>query len=526
MGPRGTPPPPGTELERLRATVALYFPVYETRITPVSLILLVQVDPATLEDRFDRLRRELWDQYYVPQVRKEGGEYLIEVIRRPQRTAWGSVTNVVLLAITMVTTILAGGFLWVAYIGGTSLTLSAIGYGALYFGFPLLAILGCHELAHFVMARRHHVEASLPFFIPVPPPFLLFGTFGAFISLREPIPSKKALLDIGASGPLAGFAVAIPVTLAGLFLSEHAPVLSVANCGPMFLGFSYGNLIIGRSIVLDGLSLFFPSSIVSLQPLALAGWVGLLVTAINLLPAGQLDGGHVFRALFGDRSRYASYVAVGVLVVLGLGLAGPDLFYPGWLIFAILIFVLGMRHPPPLNDLTPLDLKRYVVGAVVAAVLVSGFIVVPIGSPSGSFGATASPVAPTPGAAGMTDTTTLSVTNHDLVPHGYVVSGAITGVTAAVNGTAVPLSGAALAEFLANSTWRVDLANRNMTVFAGSGEFSVPTGEYSALNATESGSFTIIYENPEAAVVTATLSVDELCAEGASPTQSFTVTMS
>jgi hypothetical protein len=166
------------------------------------------------------------------------------------------------------------------------------------------------------------------------------------------------------------------------------------------------------------------------------------------------------------------------------------------------------------------------VGAVVAAVLVSGFIVVPIGSPSGSFGATASPVAPTPGAAGMTDTTTLSVTNHDLVPHGYVVSGAITGVTAAVNGTAVPLSGAALAEFLANSTWRVDLANRNMTVFAGSGEFSVPTGEYSALNATESGSFTIIYENPEAAVVTATLSVDELCAEGASPTQSFTVTMS
>ena len=292
------------------------------------------------------------------------------MIRRPRRTAWSSATNLVLLFVTIGTTVLAGGFLWVAYIGGSALTSTDVGYGAIYFGLPLLAILGCHELAHFVMARHHHVEASLPYFIPVPPPFLLFGTFGAFISLREPIPNKKALLDIGASGPLAGFAVAIPVTIAGMFLSAHAPTLSVANCGPAFFGVSYGNLEVGVSIFWFLLSKFVPVSFVSLHPLALAGWVGLLVTAINLLPAGQLDGGHVFRALFGDKTRWVSYGAVGLLVILGL-------FYPGWLLFAILIVVLGMRHPPPLNDITPLDTKRIVVGAVAVMVLITGFVIYP-----------------------------------------------------------------------------------------------------------------------------------------------------
>ena len=518
MGPLGSSPASGTELERIRSTVAQYFPVYETRITPVSLILLVQVDPATLEEKFDRLRREFWDRFYVPQIRREGGEHVIEVIRRPRRTPWSSVANLVLLGITILTTVLAGGFLWVAYVGGTNLTLGAVAFGALYFGFPLLAILGVHELAHFVLARHHHVEASLPFFIPVPPPFLLFGTFGAFISLREPIPTKKALLDIGASGPLAGFAVAVPVTIAGMFLSAHAPVLSVANCGPTFLGVGYGNLIVGTSIFWFVLTQFVPVAFLSLHPLALAGWVGLLVTAINLLPAGQLDGGHVFRALFGERTRWVSYGAVGLLVVLGF-------FYPGWLLFAILIVLLGMRHPPPLNDITPLDRKRWVVGAVAVMVLVTGFVVIPISTPTGQFGIANGSTSASPTSMGMLDNTSITVVNHDLVAHGYLLRGTIESVTAAVNGTAVTLQGAALSAFLANSTWQIDLPNHNVTVFAHTGSFTVPAGEYSAVNGTESGSFAVVFKNPMQASVLASISVEELCSGGAASTESVSITM-
>ncbi|MCI4354779.1 MAG: site-2 protease family protein, partial [Thermoplasmata archaeon] len=316
-GPWMPPPPPGTEVERIRTGVARYFPVYETRVTPQSLILLVHADAATLEEKFDLLRRALWEQYYVPQLRYERGEYIIEVVRRPNRVGWGSITNLILLALTVVTTVSAGAFLWLAYVGGSQLTPQDFLMGGISFGLPLMLILGLHELAHFLTARHHHVDASLPYFIPVPPPFILFGTFGAFISLREPIPSKKALLDIGASGPLAGFAVSIPVTLYGMFLSAHAPVLSVANCGPTILGVSYGNFVIGESLFWFVLGKFVPVAFQSLHPVALAGWVGLLVTAINLLPAGQLDGGHVFRALFGERARYASYAAVVLLFAIG-----------------------------------------------------------------------------------------------------------------------------------------------------------------------------------------------------------------
>ncbi|MCI4361428.1 MAG: site-2 protease family protein, partial [Thermoplasmata archaeon] len=131
--------------------------------------------------------------------------------------------------------------------------------------------------------------------------------------------------------------MSIPVTIYGMFLSAHAPILSAANCGPDILGVSYGNFVIGTSLFWFVLGKFVPVAFSSLHPVALAGWVGLLVTAINLLPAGQLDGGHVFRALLGDRSRYVSYAAVVLLLGIGVFL------YQGWIIFAILILFLGMR---------------------------------------------------------------------------------------------------------------------------------------------------------------------------------------
>jgi hypothetical protein len=262
---------PATELERLRTAVGVYFPVYETRLTPQSLLLVVHAEPSTLEERFDRLRRELWAQYYIPQIRRDRGEYVIELIRRPRTRSWGRWSNVLLLCLTIVTTVAAGGLLWLAYVGGSRVEPGDFLYGGLAFALPLMGILAIHELAHYVVARYHHVEASVPYFLPLPPPFVLFGTFGAFISLREPIPSKKALLDIGASGPLAGFAVAVPVTALGMFLSAHGPVLSVANCGPTILGVGYGNLAFGQSLFWIALGKLVPVSLLHMHPVETGG---------------------------------------------------------------------------------------------------------------------------------------------------------------------------------------------------------------------------------------------------------------
>ncbi len=494
----------GGEVGRLKALVAKYFPVYETRVTPNSLVLAVQVDRPTMADKFDQLRQELWPMNYVPMIRQQTGETIVEILRRPTRTTWRVTANVVMLVLTAVTCLFAGAFLWVAYVGGSALNASAFLWGGLEFAVPLMAILGFHELAHFLVARRHHVEASLPFFLPMPPPFVIFGTFGAFISLREPIPDRKTLLDIGASGPIAGFILALPVTLYGLFLSQHSPVLPLSNCGPVFLSVPYGNLVFGVSAIFYGLSLFFPASlIVNLSPLAIAGWVGLLVTAINLLPAGQLDGGHVFRALFGPRAVIVSWLAVGALFVMGI-------FYPGWWIFAFLILILGARHPPPLNDITPLDWKRTALGAFAAAILVAGFVAIPLETPTGDFAIAHDHLT----AIGSYQNYTrgdlnFSIVNNDLVPHAFFIYASV---------QLHPADPTFARSFGQNLTWTLLRPGQpNITVSGAGpyGNFSLPSGLYLSVNATGGAlsSYPLVLEfsDPLPAIFTLQLQVTEDC---------------
>ncbi len=511
----------GTELERIRSAVAVHFPVYETRVGPQSLLLAVHTDPASLQEKFDQLRQELWALGYIPLLRHEMGEDFIEVVRKPKVGRSRIWINLLLLAGTFATTVFAGALIYLTYVGAPGLTVVDFEYGALYFAAPVMMILGLHETAHYVMARRRHLDASLPYFIPVPPPFL-FGTLGAFVSIREPFPDKKALFDVGVAGPLAGFVASIPVALAGLFLSIHSPVIPANYCGPSILGTTYGNLLIGTSFFWYFLSLFVPVTLVSLSPLALAGWVGIFVTAINLLPAGQLDGGHVFRALFGDRARFVSYAVVIMLFALGL-------FYTGWLFFAILVLLLGPRHPPPLNDVTPLGAPRFSVGALALAILVSGFVIVPLAVPPGSVGLSSTVAYPSslpPGAVVAADIA-VAIDNGDPVAHGYLVSASVTNVSVAgPNSTTIYLTGASFTSWAANSSWSFRLPQGTVVNLTGS-SVSLPSSDFITVNATGSHTATVevVYTNSEAArAAILTFSVSQFCATSGTGTASTSVT--
>lgn len=233
-----------------------------------------------------------------------------------------------------------------------------VGAGLAYSA-ALLSILLSHELGHYIVARRLGVQVSFPFFIPLPVSIL--GTMGAVIQIKEPPPDRRALLAIGVAGPFAGLVVTIPVLLLGLRLSEIIPL----SAGP---GAMEGNSLLYALLKVVALGRFLPDGNhdVLLHPVALAGWAGLLVTGLNLMPAGQLDGGHVLYALFGRRaSRYASMAVAGVLVALGF-------LWSGWWLWAVLVALFGQQPAPVLNEITPLDRR----GRLLAALGIVAFVLV------------------------------------------------------------------------------------------------------------------------------------------------------
>jgi len=262
-----------------------------------------------------------------------------------------------LLLATVVTTVIAGALQQ----GVNPLETPELLYKGIPFSFTLLLILGAHEMGHYLVSRQHHLDVSLPYFIPAPPIPFIIGTFGAFIRIRSPIKDKRALLDVGCAGPLIGVMVSIPVVLVGLKLSAVTVI-----------GGGEGTLTLGEPLLFKLLSWLAlgpltPDQNIVLHPVAFAGWIGLLVTALNLIPVGQLDGGHVAYALFPEHHRYISLVSLGLLVICGV------IFWTGWLLWAGLIAFLGWRHPPPYQFWVPLDRRRRVLGIITTAVFVLTF---------------------------------------------------------------------------------------------------------------------------------------------------------
>jgi Zn-dependent protease len=360
------PPEASKEIEFVKSLVARRFPVYDVRVSYDVVEFFCRIDDTTLEENFERLREDMAGHGYIPMIMYDKGEHIVTVAKKPAVKYRSVSVNLAMLVVTFLTMLLAGVLNWSGYAGvdnGAIFSVENLLMGMITFTLPLMAILGIHELGHFLVARRRGVAASLPFFIPSIPPL---GTFGAFISLRDPIPNKKTLLEIGVAGPLAGLLVALPLGIIGLILTNSEARLVPTNVG------SEGVMGISFPLIYQALELFIPlRGEYLLHPTAFAAWVGFLVTALNLLPMGQLDGGHVARALLGAKAKYLSWVTVAILVGIGM-------FYYGWLIFALLILFLGTRHPPPLNDISPLDLKRKGLGVLTFAVLVIAFVPIPM----------------------------------------------------------------------------------------------------------------------------------------------------
>ncbi len=280
----------------------------------------------------------------------------------PRKPTW----NIVLFLLTVVTTIIAGTqFRW---LGLDSFSISSIIFKGAQFSFALLTILLIHEFGHYFMSRRHSVDASLPYFIPLPPPFII-GTLGAIIKMRSPVRKKAHLLDIGAAGPLAGFVASVIFLIIGLSLSPTIPL--PGNIPRETVVFNFGESILFKLISQwivgtppEGHDLFF-------HPIAFAGWIGLFVTQLNLLPMGQLDGGHILYAVFGKRHRIVSRLMILTLIVLGF------LGWPGWCVFAIIVLFLGVDHPPTYDLYRPLDKRRQLVGWLCLIIFVLTFVPVP-----------------------------------------------------------------------------------------------------------------------------------------------------
>jgi len=296
--------------------------------------------------------------------------YEVHVIRPPRRRYW---LHLLLLVATVFTTLVAGARIEYNFERGAPQFSSDDDFlpitwileqpSRLLLGVPfsaaLLCILLAHEMGHFVYAQRNHVHATLPFFLPAP---TLIGTFGAFIRIRSPIPTRAVLMEIGIAGPIAGFLCVVPVLLLSLLLSrplDHASNLPTGL--PLLFQMGWKFLHPHSSVRLEQ---------VNLHPIAFAAWVGLLATSLNLLPGGQLDGGHIVYAIAPKMHGLATRLCSLILLPMGFFLWG------GWLLWGLVLLLPVMRHPP-VPELPELDLKRKLLGVAAVLMLVLSFVPVP-----------------------------------------------------------------------------------------------------------------------------------------------------
>ena len=342
-------------------------------------------------EAYDQLAESLSQYRITPLFRMEGDAQVIYLApKQPDPRSTKVSTNVILFVLTVFTVMMAGVEIPAELctdFGRSILYMIVNIFKGWPFALSLLGILLAHEFGHYLMSRYHKTPATLPYFIPFP--FSPLGTLGAAILMRGTPKNKRILFDIGVAGPLAGLIVAIPVLFYGLRTSTLEPI-ALTQCGISLEGNSllyliakyvtFGQLLpapiapqgisywikfffTGQPIPIGGLDVF-------INPVAFAGWAGILVTALNLIPAGTLDGGHVVYGLFGDKAKEAFPYIIGLLVLMGF-------FWTGWWLWAALLFWLGRVNAQPLDQITTLDPGRRLLAFVALIIFVLVFMPVP-----------------------------------------------------------------------------------------------------------------------------------------------------
>lgn len=330
------------------------------------------------EAAYTRLDALLLPLDMLPLFRREDKKDVVYVVAgRVQPVTGGEWTSLILFALTVLSVLYVGTEMALselaasnralaeqilARINADGLALIGEFWRGLPYALSIVLILGAHELGHYFMSRRHRVAASLPYFLPFP--FGIFGTFGAAIRLREPMRNRKMLLDIGAAGPLAGLVFAIPILLYGLATSQVQPIPPA--------GMVEGNSILYALAKIVTFGRFLPDGEVDVfvNQFAWAGWTGLFVTGLNLIPLGQLDGGHIIYSLIGTRARRL-YYPILIAMMLLTALSGGAL-----LLLLALLFFMGRVYAVPLDDITPLDNRR--IGLAILGLVIFGLVFVPV----------------------------------------------------------------------------------------------------------------------------------------------------
>jgi membrane-associated protease RseP (regulator of RpoE activity) len=347
---------------------------------------------------FNQIANALVAYDLMPMLRQDGSSQTLLLLPKiAKNTKKRPQLNLIMFLLTLLSVLFTGGLY--GYEGDLSGSTMQIIWALIKSGWPfaisLLAILSAHEFGHYFAGKKNGVDVTLPFFIPFP--FSSFGTMGAFINMRSLPRNRRVLFDIAISGPLSGLVISILVLLIGLNLSEvHALPIAVDNAAGLQMEgssllylllkyLSFGKLLPqltsqnGLSLTANWFQYFFTATPfpwgaqdVMLHPVAWAGWAGLFVTAINLLPVGQLDGGHIFQTVFGKRLAQIVFpIIIGGLALLGV-------FWRGWWLWAGILFFMGRRYADPLDQVTQLDPKRKWLGYLAILVFVITFIPVPI----------------------------------------------------------------------------------------------------------------------------------------------------
>jgi membrane-associated protease RseP (regulator of RpoE activity) len=375
--------------------------LHKARIVQKSGYIAKYTGRIILEDTemaYDQLAGWLKPMGVIPLFRQEEGQHVILLVQDvPTPKPANPWVNLVLFVLTLASVLFTGASygLQTPINGDIWTILGEFLRRGWPFAVSLILILGAHELGHYFAGRYHGVHVTLPYFIPFP--FSSFGTMGAFINMKEPAKNKRVLLDIGIAGPLAGFILSVPILWIGLKFSSidvlpltHAPDMMYQMEGNSLLYLLMKYLAFGQLLPapasygqlpawLHWLSYFFTSrplplggTDVMLDAVAWAGWAGLLVTGLNLIPAGQLDGGHILYTLFGRKMMKIIFpVILVVLGVLGIG-------WNGWWLWVALIYFFGRQNAEPLDDITPLDAKRKVLALITFGIFFLTFVPVPL----------------------------------------------------------------------------------------------------------------------------------------------------